>query len=122
MLGVGGEDAVVSHQIAAWSRHQRREPGKKLDRLEHKMGGARLGYLDDAFALAGNYTPYVDGVPGVLFYFDMAPQRRDPRFMKLAARIGLVDYWTTSGHWPDFCSEPGLPYDCRKEAARLTEE
>jgi hypothetical protein len=39
--------------------------------------------------------------------------------MKLAARAGLVDYWKTSGHWPDFCSMPDLPYDCRKEAARL---
>jgi len=32
MLGVGRKDAVVSHQIAAWSRDQRREPGQKLDR------------------------------------------------------------------------------------------
>jgi len=37
MLGVGGEDAVVSHQIAAWSRHQRCQPRQKLNRLEHKM-------------------------------------------------------------------------------------
>ena len=40
MLGVRCQDAVVSHQVAAWSRYQRREPSKKLDRLEHKMGGA----------------------------------------------------------------------------------
>jgi len=40
MLGVGGEDAVVSHQVAPWSRHQRRESGQELDRLEHKMVGA----------------------------------------------------------------------------------
>jgi len=37
----------------------------------------------------------------------------------LAARVGLVDYWRTSGHWPDFCFEPGLPYDCKAEAAKL---
>jgi len=40
MLGVGGEDAVVSHQIGAWPRDQRRQSGQELDRLEHKMGGA----------------------------------------------------------------------------------
>ena len=40
MLGVGSEDVVVSHQIAAWSRHQCRESGQEFDRLEHKMGGA----------------------------------------------------------------------------------
>jgi hypothetical protein len=38
--------------------------------------------------------------------------------MQLAARFRLVDYWRSSGNWPDFCSDPGLPYDCRKEAAR----
>jgi hypothetical protein len=31
--------------------------------------------------------------------------------MPLAAKIGLVDYWEQSGKWPDFCAEPGLPYD-----------
>jgi len=40
MLGVRCQDAVVSHQIAAWPRDQRRESGQELDRLEHKMGGA----------------------------------------------------------------------------------
>lgn len=36
--------------------------------------------------------------------------------MKLAARIGLLDHWQSSGRSPDFCGEPNLPYDC-KEAA-----
>jgi hypothetical protein len=39
--------------------------------------------------------------------------------MPLMARLGLVDYWRASGHWPDFCSEPGLPYDCKAEATKL---
>jgi hypothetical protein len=39
--------------------------------------------------------------------------------MQLAARLRLVDYWRTSGHWPDFCSEPELPYDCRIEAGKI---
>ena len=34
-------------------------------------------------------------------------------------RIGLVDYWRTTGKWPDFCSDPSLPYDCKAEAAKL---
>jgi hypothetical protein len=46
--------------------------------------------------------------------------RRDRRFMALAARMGLVDYWRTSGHWPDFRAEPGLPYDCKAAAARVS--
>jgi tetratricopeptide (TPR) repeat protein len=45
--------------------------------------------------------------------------RRDPRFIRIMARTQLLKYWRTTGHWPDFCFEPDLPYDCRKEAARL---
>jgi hypothetical protein len=44
--------------------------------------------------------------------------RRDPRFMQLVARSPLLHYWRTSGKWPDFCKEPDLPYDCKKEAAK----
>ncbi len=44
--------------------------------------------------------------------------RRDPRFMRLIARSPLLRYWRTSGKWPDFCKEPDLPYDCKKEAAK----
>lgn len=44
---------------------------------------------------------------------------RDGRFMSVAKRIGLLSYWRKSGNWPDFCYDPKLPYDCRKEAARL---
>jgi hypothetical protein len=59
------------------------------------------------------------GGVSVLFGVGTSAMRRDPRFMPLAARLGLVDYWRSSGPWPDFCSEPGLPYDCKVEAARL---
>jgi hypothetical protein len=31
-----------------------------------------------------------------------APMRRDPRFLGLAQRIGLLGYWR-SGRLPDFC-------------------
>jgi hypothetical protein len=48
--------------------------------------------------------------------------RSDTRFIALTAKLGLLAYWEKSGVWPDFCSEPQLPYDCRKEAAKLTAE
>ena len=79
---------------------------------------ATLAYLDDAFAVAEHFDPNVSGDPMLLFFKSSGAMRRDPRFMRLAARIGLVDYWRTSGHWPDFCSEADLPYDCRAEAER----
>jgi hypothetical protein len=45
--------------------------------------------------------------------------RQNPRFLRIAQRFGLLDYWRTSGHWPDFCFEPDLPYVCKAEAAKL---
>jgi Flp pilus assembly protein TadD len=44
--------------------------------------------------------------------------RRDPRFIQAMARVGLLEYWTRSGKWPDFCFDPDLPYDCKREAAK----
>ena len=75
---------------------------------------AREGDIDGAYAELGGPVP---GGPLVLYYPEMGPARADPRFWPLAKRVGLVDYWVKSGHWPDFCAEPGLPYDC-KAAAR----
>jgi hypothetical protein len=41
--------------------------------------------------------------------------RRDPRFFGLAKRIGLLDYWRSTGRWPDFCAGPDAPMPvCRK--------
>lgn len=51
-----------------------------------------------------------------LFLPHMWIVRADARFMPLAARLGLVDYWLDTDQWPDFCKEEKLPYDC-KEAA-----
>ena len=54
----------------------------------------------------------------VLFRPWLAAVRRDLRFIAFAKRLGLVDYWRQSGRWPDFCSDPDLPYDCKVEAAK----
>jgi hypothetical protein len=81
-----------------------------------------LGLVDDAFTVVQRYTPgapLTGAISGFLFNPLTEPMRRDPRFISLAARMGMVDYWR-SGKWPDYCSEPGLPYDCRKEASRVT--
>jgi len=55
----------------------------------------------------------------LLFFDYMAPLRSDPRFIIVAARLGLVAIWRTTNHWPDFCSAPGLPYSCQGMAAKL---
>ncbi len=81
---------------------------------------SRLGAMDLAFEVTDHVAgePFPD--PRFLFTPAAAAMRRDPRFMPLAARLGLVDYWRATGKWPDFCAEPGLPYECARDAARLT--
>lgn len=57
----------------------------------------------------------------VLFRPHMRSIRNDRRFIGLAARLGLTAYWTSTGHWPDFCSiDLDLPYDCVAEARALS--
>ena len=43
---------------------------------------------------------------------------RDPRSIAAASHLGLLHYWKTTGKWPDFCSDPALTYNCKKEAAK----
>jgi DNA-binding winged helix-turn-helix (wHTH) protein/TolB-like protein len=75
-----------------------------------------LGDLDGAFAQAELYRPNNPYAAPVLFLSPTAAMRADHRFMPLARKLGYVAYWRATGHWPDFCSEPALPYDCRVEA------
>lgn len=75
---------------------------------------------EEAFAwLFGTPPAKVAEFSYVLFRPGLAEVRRDPRFMAAAKRIGLLNYWRKSGEWPDFCSEPAFPYDCKEEAAKL---
>lgn len=55
----------------------------------------------------------------VIFRPALRELHHDARFMIIAQRSGLLDYWRESGKWPDFCLEPDLPYDCKAEAAKL---
>lgn len=90
---------------------------------------ARFGDLDDAFALAGKLYPArrgrnaadddriwlqkPDASPvAVLTAPVAAPMRRDPRYLALAQRLGLLDYWR-SGRLPDFCTNAHEPICAR---------
>jgi DNA-binding winged helix-turn-helix (wHTH) protein/tetratricopeptide (TPR) repeat protein len=78
-----------------------------------------LGSVDQVFAVAAQAKPTDPLDPEILFRSFADGVRRDPRFMPLAAKLGLADYWRSSGKWPDFCSEPQNAYDCRVEAERV---
>lgn len=85
---------------------------------------AQLGFVDESLRAGDRYAAIEsqasdnDVGDGVFFSPLAANLRRDPRFMGFAAKLGLVAYWRSTGKWPDFCFQPGLPYDCKAEAAK----
>jgi hypothetical protein len=80
---------------------------------------SEFGRVDDALRWI-NATPTEVAASGSYVFFRPggALLRRDPRFMLVAKRAGLLDYWRSSGKWPDFCNDPQLPYDCKAEAGK----
>jgi tetratricopeptide (TPR) repeat protein len=89
---------------------------------------AHLGLVDAAYAtaLGARLGPRgaKDDILGpdayrtsLLFQAGMPELRNDPRFPRLCARLGLVEYWITSARWPD-CVDT-VPYDFRAECARV---
>ena len=89
---------------------------------------AHLGLVDEAYraADAARLGPAgtADDIMGpdgyrtaLLFQAGMPELRRDPRFPRLCARLGLVEFWIGSGKWPDCATE--LPYDFQRECAKV---
>lgn len=84
-----------------------------------------LGFTDDAFALIDRMSDdqlVASNLPYYLFTPVLAALRADPRFMRVAARLGLIAYWRASDAQPDFCSERTLPYNCETEESRALNE
>lgn len=99
-----------------------RDPGDR-DRIGFGIQGlGEMNRVDEIYSLLAIVpveTVLKDNTY-ILFRPWLANARADPRFMTVAKRLGLVSYWRKSGHWPDFCSDAGLKYDCKTEAARLS--
>jgi hypothetical protein len=77
-----------------------------------------FGRVDQAYQLLEDAHAQSFVRTAILFSPQFAKVRADPRFMQVAARLGLVRYWRQTGFWPDFCSSEKLPYDCKVEAAK----
>ena len=110
-------DPAKSAEAVAFMRGH---AGKDLFFSNAIQGLAELGRVDDAFDLAEanlSTIKYGKDVTEVFFRPYMAKFLASPRFMPLAARLGLVDIWRKTGLWPDYCTAPGAPYDCKAEAA-----
>lgn len=83
---------------------------------------AKFGFVDEIYELLDRAKLGPSGGPndqrnflayttGALFMIDFPELRVDPRFVKLCARLGLVEYWCTTQKWPD-CADT-VPYDFR---------
>jgi len=114
--GSTGTRAVLAEQI--------------VELIERRKFSAFWGVLalhilnedDAAYALmlklseGGSDVVSPEDIAIMLFQPEMSNVRTQPRFMKLAANLGLTAYWLHSGKWPDFCSEPDLNYSCPLQA------
>jgi tetratricopeptide (TPR) repeat protein len=81
---------------------------------------AEMGDADGALRLAFAAPANIFAVdPIFLWQPGMLALRRDPRFVALASKSYVAAFWRQTGMWPDFCSTPGWPYDCKVDAGRL---
>jgi Flp pilus assembly protein TadD len=108
-------DQFLSFIRALYSRQERTDVGRGV-----LQQFAALHREDELYEwLLGPRGQGLSASSEVLFRPALKTFRQDPRFMILAKRAGLLDYWRRSGKWPDFCSEEELPYDCKTEAAKI---
>ncbi len=88
---------------------------------------AEFDFVDEAFALLDRAKLGPSGGPKdalggnayrthLLFPAAYTKLRADARFVKLCARLGLVEYWLATQMWPD-CAEV-VPYDFRAECEK----
>ncbi len=121
-------DPTPEH-IAEWrsalAAHVSKTGGVDVSRLVY---AAHLGLVDDAYAAAesarlgpAGTRDDIMGPDGyrtsLLFQAGMPELRNDPRFARLCARLGLVEFWLATGRWPDCADE--VPYDFRAECAKV---
>ena len=116
-------------RIAAWRSSLEADVSKTgcvdVSRLVYT---AHLGLVDDAFRAADaawlgpvGGSDDVMGPDGyrtsLLFQAGMPELCNDPRFPRLCARLGLVEFWIATGMWPDCVGE--VPYDFRAKCAEV---
>ena len=92
---------------------------------------ADLGAIDDVYSAVerasfahffrpGAHLPSREISIHVLFSRQAAPLRADARFVTLCDKLGLADYWLSTGRWPDFAEEVASLYDLKAKCERLT--
>ena len=132
--------SVLSSVMRDPSPQSRRRPIEAARRRFERSGGyaelsqlvvaAKAGAVDEAYAIAAKAKFGPSGGDhdlmgfeayrtAVLFSSVFPEMRRDARFVKLCARLGLVDYWVKTKHWPDCVDEVAPHYDLRAECEKV---
>lgn len=109
--------AKVEAAVASFRDTAHAQPRPEFEN-QYLMAAGMFGRTDEVYALLDDPRFKPDIEKYILFRPDFAHVRADRRFMKVAAELGLVRYWRSSGFWPDFCTDEKLSYDCKTEAAR----
>lgn len=119
MPGAGAERrlaSIVALDVAGYSaRTEADEDGTVADVARHAIAAKAVFASpqgDEALGRDANPTRNLFVVPYPEF-------RSDPRFVQLCARLGLVEYWMTTQHWPDCADEVSPYYDFKAECARV---
>jgi hypothetical protein len=100
--------AAHSRQMSAAAIPKIREAADRGDisRETEIMMMAELGGTEQAIAAANFALDHQQELqPQYLFTPITQNIRKDPRFVGLAARLGLIKYWRETGKWPDFCTD-----------------
>jgi TolB-like protein len=119
----------TSVTIGAWlhdfAAHINKIGGVDVSRLVY---AAHLGLVEEAYQAAetahlgpAGTSDDIMGPDGyrtsLLFQAGMPELRNDPRFVRLCARLGLVEFWMATGKWPDCVDE--VPYNFRAECEKV---
>jgi tetratricopeptide (TPR) repeat protein len=73
---------------------------------------AALGETRQAMVAANSALDHKRFESWILFAPVTRDLRRDPGFVGLAARMGLIEYWRETGKRPDFCVNPATLSEC----------
>ncbi|MGD8929512.1 MAG: winged helix-turn-helix domain-containing protein [Lysobacterales bacterium] len=78
---------------------------------------AAAGLQDAALDLVGQRIAAGDSLvreSGILLRPAFSAARQNPSILKWLDVTGQLEYWLQTESWPDYCKDPGLPYDCAK--------
>jgi tetratricopeptide (TPR) repeat protein len=126
------EDSSPSSRVRAIEAVRRQFARNGHVGLDMLMVAGHFGYVDEALeiGLQANFGPASDAPdprgtdaynPPVMFAAAMPEIRRDPRFVAICARLGLVEYWRTTDLWPDCVGEVAPYYDFKAECQRAAD-